>query len=373
MNSEIDNNSDDLYSLLMELLLKESATAAPLPAPRQAQGTVTTGQAQAADFELEQLDPLDLEEVNISPYNTSFSAQDVTRAGSADILAREATSQTRDHNSYQLGEMPTVQDRFQALIKRRLQVEIERHPPLFPWETEISSYEPDFVDVAKDGWVSRTRTWMPELKNFALPAPIPENVLSQLLDACSEAASSSLKLGAKMVNAVESLFPEESGSLNQLAGVVLMSPPRYSKASAQRLQSIGISYEEASTEQKMTLALLAAKEIINTLSWSVLPTTAPIERQWETTAGVVRVRVHYQIQAPVPSLRVVAYLPQGGNLTLRAPETSTVSQRNEPGQLSVEAFEVVPNQSYPLEIQFHDSEQTPLTFVIFPQVKAERP
>ncbi|NEO97808.1 MAG: hypothetical protein F6K58_03685 [Symploca sp. SIO2E9] len=370
MNSEIDNNSDDLYSLLMELLLKESVTAAPLPAPQQEQGTVTTGQATAADFELEQLDPLDLEEVNISPYNTSFSAQDVTRAGSADILAREATQQTRDHNSYQLGEMPTVQDRFQALIKRRLQVEIERHPPLFPWETEISSYEPDFADVAEDGWVPRSRTWMPELKKFALPAPIPENVLSQLLDACSDAASSSLKLGAKMVNAVESLFPEESGPLNQLAGVVLMSPPRYSQASAQRLQSIGISYEEAATEQKMTLALLAAKEIINSLSWSILPTQIPRERQWQTTAGVLRVTAHYQLQAPVPSLRLVADLPQGGSLTLRAPETSTVSQRSEPGQLSVEAFDVEPNQSYSLEIQFHDSEQKPLTFAIFPQVKS---
>ncbi|NER28019.1 MAG: hypothetical protein F6J89_10380 [Symploca sp. SIO1C4] len=151
-----------------------------------------------------------------------------------------------------------------------------------------------------------------------------------------------------------------------------MSPPRDSSPSPQRLPSIGISYQEAAIEQKMTLALLVAKEIINSLSWPILPTQTPTERQWQTTAGVLRVRAHYQLQAPVPSLRVVADFPQGGSLTLHAPEASTVSQRSQPGQLSVEAFDIEPNQSYCLEIQFHDSQQEPLTFAIFPQVKVER-
>ncbi len=45
----------------------------------------------------------------------------------------------------QLGEIPTVQDRFQAVLKHRLQIQSPNHPPLFPWETQLIDY-PDFVD-----------------------------------------------------------------------------------------------------------------------------------------------------------------------------------------------------------------------------------
>src|SRR4051812_1174767 len=39
--------------------------------------------------------------------------------------------------AFQLGEIPTVQDRFQAVLKHRLQIQAQDHPPLFPWETEL--------------------------------------------------------------------------------------------------------------------------------------------------------------------------------------------------------------------------------------------
>ncbi|TAF09903.1 MAG: PatU, partial [Nostocales cyanobacterium] len=47
--------------------------------------------------------------------------------------------------TFELGEIPTVQERFQAVIKRRLQIEIQNHPPLFPWESQIVEY-PEFVE-----------------------------------------------------------------------------------------------------------------------------------------------------------------------------------------------------------------------------------
>jgi hypothetical protein len=37
--------------------------------------------------------------------------------------------------------VPNVEDRLPLLIQKRLNAEIQQHPPLFPWETEIVEYE----------------------------------------------------------------------------------------------------------------------------------------------------------------------------------------------------------------------------------------
>ncbi|MEQ9552586.1 MAG: hypothetical protein RIM23_23595 [Coleofasciculus sp. G3-WIS-01] len=51
---------------------------------------------------------------------------------------------------------------------------------------------------------------------------------------------------------------------------------------------------------------------------------------------------------------------------MRTPEGSAVSERTYPGYLSVEAFDLPPNQTYPLEIRFQDSDENPLVFAIYP-------
>jgi hypothetical protein len=362
MNSDLDNNSDPLYSRLITWLLQESVPAASPSADGQESIPVPKGEQTAADFELDHLDPLDLEELNIVPNHTDEADSNRTWAGIDTIPAEEDLKLGANNRSYTLGEMPTVQNRFQAILKRRLQVEIERHPPLFPWETEFSDYEPDRADAVADSWVPPVRLWMPQLSNLSLPVVMPERVMAQLLDACSEAVYSRRQLGAKLVNAVESLFPDQFSSLNQLAGMVLLYPSR----SGERLQAFAGNYETAATEQQMTLALLAAKEIISALTVPISPTQTPVEREWETSAGMVTVQADYQIQDGVSKLRVSGRLPRGGSLTLRTPQASAVSQRTYPGYLSVESYDLQPNQSYPLEIRFHDSEQTPLIFAICP-------
>ena len=361
MNSDMYNSSDTLYSRLINWLLEESVPAAAPPAEGHADSAVSPREPTAADFELEQIDPLDLEELNIAPFNTNEAARDRARASSEDNLTHEDDVLGGSNRLYDLGEMPTMQNRFQAILKRRLQVEIERHPPLFPWETDLSDYEPDSSDVVADSWVPPVRLWMPQLFNVSLPVALPENVLAQLLDACSEAVYSRRQLGAKLVHAVESLFPDHFQSLNQLAGMVLLYPSR----SGERLQFPG-TYEDAATEQKMTLALLAAKEIISALTVPISPTQTPVERQWQTAVGVITVQAEYQVQEGVPKLRVTARLPRGGSLTLRTPQASASTQRIYPGFLSVESFDLQPNHTYPLEIRFHDSEQTPLIFALCP-------
>ncbi|HEY9739562.1 MAG TPA: hypothetical protein V6C90_03640 [Coleofasciculaceae cyanobacterium] len=359
MNNDLDNSSDTLYSRLIAWLLQESVPAAPSPADGQAQSTVPTGEQKAADFELDQLDPLDLEELDIAAFNPSSSTQNHARVGSDESRTRGGMQPGGEIHPYKMGEIPTVENRFQALLKRRLQVEIERHPPLFPWETEISDYETDISDAVAESWVPPVRLWMPQLSNLSLPISIPENVLAQLLDACSEAAYSRRQIGAKMVNAVEKLFPDQFQPLNRWTDRVLLGGLR-----SEQLPSP--PYEAATTEQKMTLALLAAKEIISALTVPISPTHTPVKRQWQTAVGVVTVQADYQMQEGVPKMRVTGRLPRGGSLALRTPQASATAQRTYPGYLSVESFDLQPNQTYPLEIRFHDSEQTPLIFAICP-------
>ncbi len=150
MNSDMDNNSDTLYSRLIAWLLQQSVPAASSPAEGQAQSSVPTGEPTAADFELDQLDPLDLEELNFAPSKTDQAAQNRAPVDSTESGSHEGIQPGGNSRPYNFGEMPTVENRFQALLKRRLQVEIERHPPLFPWETEICDYETDSSDAVAD-------------------------------------------------------------------------------------------------------------------------------------------------------------------------------------------------------------------------------
>ncbi|NET54853.1 MAG: hypothetical protein F6K47_01185 [Symploca sp. SIO2E6] len=379
MNSDMDNNSDALYDRLMAWLNQESIPPASLEADLPPEGRLSDGETTAAEFEQEQLDPIDSEELNIAPFNKSQADPEELWMGLENLTGEEMELLGGETRPYNWEKMPIVQDRFEALLKRRIQFEIERHPPLFPWETEISDYESERVTSYSEekvlqffpGAVTRdvappTRLWMPQLSNLALPISLPENVLGQLLNACSQAMSSQRQLGAKLVNAVENLFPNQLPVLNQMAGMVLIasSPGRGGSSSLEQLKSLPSSYETAAAEQKMLLALLAAKEIISTLTVSISSTQTPVKRQWQTAAGVVKVQAEYKMEEEVSLLRVLTYLPKGGSLTLHTPEVSATAQRAYPGYLSVELFDLEPNQTYPLTIRFHDSEETPLVFSI---------
>jgi len=377
MNSDMDNNSDALYDRLMAWLNQESIPPASSEADLPPQGRFPDGET-AAEFEQEQLDPIDSEELNIASFNKNPIDQEEPWMGLENLTGEEMELLGGETRPYKWEKMPTVQDRFEALLKRRIQVEIERRPPLFPWESEISDYESDsvtsypeekvlqfFPGTVTPDVVPPIRLWMPQLSSLALPISLPDNVLGQLLNACSQAMSSQRQLGAKLVNAVENLFPNQLPVLNQMAGMVLVaSTTRGGSRSLEPLKSLPNNYETAAAEQKMLLAMLAAKEIISTLTVSISSTQTPVKREWDTAVGVVSVQAEYKLEEEIPSLRVISYLPKGGSLALHTPEVSATAQRAYPGYLSVELFDLQPNQTYPLAIRFHDSEQTPLVFSI---------
>ena len=283
----------------------------------------------------------------------------------------DASSQRK--NLLKLGETPAVQDRFHTLLKHRLQSEIQQNLPLFPWETEVHDYETEstvgFVDsavlAAPPAAVNQSipaHVWLHQLKTLNLPVALPEKLLGQLLERCQNVVQSSLLEGAKLVKSVEDLFPGQSQSLNQLAGMVMTSPARSGAMQPPSGANYPTNYESAVPAQQMVLSLLAAREIIAALTLTVSLSQPTLERQWLTELGALSLQVDYGLDATAAKLRIQGTLPCGGTLTLRGEHLEASAQRVTAGVLSVELFDLAPHQSVVLEICL--PEQKPLVFAV---------
>jgi hypothetical protein len=241
------------------------------------------------------------------------------------------------------GDIPAVQDRFYALLKHRLQSEIQQNPPRFPWEQTAMEYR-DEVALVSATVVDLRSLWLAQLRRLSLPVAMPDNVLAQLLEQCQNLAASSLKEGAKLVKAVESLFPEEGAALNQLAGLVMVSPVRGGASLQQRLaQEAGgelpASYDEALPTQQMVLSLLAAREILSALTVKASVQAAPGTYEWMTEMGALVLVVEARQEATA-SLRVQIKLPTAGQVELNADGHRALSERSEAGSVTVELMDL---------------------------------
>jgi hypothetical protein len=274
-----------------------------------------------------------------------------------------------------LGEIPTVQDRFQTLLKDRLRAEIESNPPLFPWETEIQSYDHDYPDDVAQQWVPPLHLWTPQLQNLRwgrLPIPIAQGVFAQLLEPCQELVMSSLREGAKLVRAVDGLFPGQSQELNEFAGLVLRGAMRGdSLQGVLDLEDLP-NYEIATPDQQMVLSLMAAREIIDSLTLNCPVNQPPVSREWLTGLGSLTLEAQYlsngDREQPIPSLRVECQFPGGGSLELKGGDAEATAQRPNSGHLSVELFDPQPDKTYALEVRFQNFDARPLLFAIRPTI-----
>ncbi|QFS43582.1 PatU [Nostoc sphaeroides] len=263
--------------------------------------------------------------------------------------------------TFQLGEIPTVLDRFQAVLKNRLQTQAQEHPPLFPWETQLIDY-PDFVDEPSMTLVP-TWGWMVQQSKLNLPLPLPERVFQQLLEKCQSMVTSSVPLGAKLVQVVENFFPNESQALNDIAGLVLRSTYR-SVSTLETMPNIQSDYADLQPRQQMALSLLAAKQLLENLTLPLSATSPVVERQWLTTVGNLNIKVEYQSVGKLTKLLVQAELPVKGTLTLRKSGTLAMATSSTPGYLSVELGCEEFNPTYTLEVEFPEIDEQPLLFVI---------
>ncbi|MEH2321629.1 PatU [Nostoc sp.] len=267
--------------------------------------------------------------------------------------------------TFQLGEIPTVQDRFQAVLKRRLQIQVQDHPPLFPWETQLIDY-PDFVDEPSMTLVP-TWGWMVQQSKLKLPTRLPERVFQQLLEQCQALVTSSVPLGAKLVQVVENFFPNESQALNDIAGLVLRSTYR-SVNTLETMPTIQSDYSDLQPRQQMALSLLAAKQLLENLTLPLSTTSPVVERQWLTSVGTLNIRVEYQSLSKLTRLLIQAELPVKGTLTLRGSGTLAMATSSSPGYLSVELGCEQLNPTYTLEVEFPEIDQQSLLFVISPTI-----
>ncbi|MGI2901739.1 PatU [Tolypothrix sp. VBCCA 56010] len=267
--------------------------------------------------------------------------------------------------TFQLGEIPTVQERFQAVIKRRLQVQIQDHPPLFPWETQLKDY-PDYVDSPSVALVP-AYGWMAQQSKLNIPVSLPEKVFRQLLEKCQAMLVSSLPLGAKLVQVVESLFPNDAQALNDLAGMVLRSPSR-SVGALEKMPIKESDYSDLGKRQQMALSLLAAKQLLENLTLPISDSNPAVEREWLTSAGAINLKVEYQSQGRVTKLCVMGELPTAGILTLQGNGTQARTMSSTSGCVSVELYGQPLNQTYTLSVEFPELEQQSLLFVILPMM-----
>jgi hypothetical protein len=297
---------------------------------------------------LNQLDPLDSEEVGnlptSHPESNHFSIE--------------------ENLFFELGDKPAVQDRFHTLLKRRLRAEIERNPPRFPWETEVYLYEEAQNGVAPA--LIPTKFWITQLQNLDLPTAMPEAVLTTLLEQCQAVVQSSLREGAKLVQVVESLFPDQSQTLNHVAGLVLASPNRSAKLIEQvstRLPTgFPSHYEIATPAQQMVVSLLAAREIMESLTLTVSAEYPSVQRQWMTAAGALTLTVEYQPQEQW--VQVQGQLPCQGSLQLQGDQAQSTAQCDDAGDLSVRLTDLEPDSPYSLEVQLATPRLTSLVFAI---------
>ena len=263
---------------------------------------------------------------------------------------------------FEPGETPAVQDRFHSLLKRRIRAELELKPPVFPWETEGYEYDSELVATPE-----RVPAWATQLQSLNLPVPMPEKVLAQLFSQCQAVMQSSLQEGAKLVKVVEALFPGQDAALNQLAGFVIASPVR-SGAIAPPLKNapganFPINYDAATAPQQMALSLIAAREIIESLTLKV-STQNPVQRQWQMTSGLLDLVAEYDVTTK--RVRVQGQLPTAGKVDFRAQNSQAAAHRSSAGSFSLELFDLEPNQSYWLDVQLQDADQPSVILSVCP-------
>jgi hypothetical protein len=286
-------------------------------------------------------------------------------------LKKAAASQSGEQKlggepqTFQLGETPTVQERFQAVLKRRLQIQSQNHPPLFPWETQSIDY-PELLDEPSIALVPAWG-WLAQQSRLSLPITLPEEVFQQLLEKCQVLLTSSLPLGAKLVQVVESFFPDDSQIINDLAGMVLRSNYR-SPDTLETMPQMQNDYSDLQPRQQMALSLLAAKQLLENLTLPISVAHPVVERQWLTSAGALSLKVELHSLGKQNQLSVQGNLPTSGSLQLRGNGTQVLAQSAGAGSLNVELSCGQFDQSYTLVVEFPELDQQPLLFVITPML-----
>lgn len=267
-----------------------------------------------------------------------------------------------DSSSHFESDSPYLQKRFQTLLTNRFRREVDRSPPLFPWEAELSNYEAEESTPLN---FTAPSFWGAQLAHLQLPVTMPENLLEQLLERC-RAIKGSLQLGIKLVQAVETFFPGQLQPLNHLAGMVLTAPARSGRTMMAGTQASSAleHYNGANPIQKMALSLLAAREIFNSLTLTLSLQQPVVERRWETTIGTLMLKAAYQNN----QLLVEGQLPCAGELSLHHEASNIDAHHSTDGFVRLSLPNPRVGKNYPLIVQLDAPDRPSMSFTV--QVEA---
>ncbi len=258
----------------------------------------------------------------------------------------------------ELGELPSVQDHFQTVLKRRLQIEISQNPPRFPWESRVTDYPVELTE-------SSTYPWLVQLRSLSLPTPLPDDILAGLLSRCQELMVQSLQPGVQLVKAVENLFPDQPQAMDQIAGLVLANATVRSSTATRDMAALKAAfpdgYDGANPQQQVTLTMLAAKDIFETLTLVLTPEQPTQQRHWQTSEGPVAITARYQTGTP-NQMSLAVEVPCASQMTM--PTLGQTVTQTRPGLLNLTLPEPVAGDTYPVEVYFSDTEAAPLTFAV---------
>lgn len=255
-----------------------------------------------------------------------------------------------------------MQERVQFLLKKRLLLEYENNPPLFPWESEISEYPAEVTDCMSTSVVV-SPLWSTHVSALKVPGLLPKPLLHNLFERCQTIAQTPVKQGIRLVRAVEDLFPGQSEILEPIANMVLVPAYRSDRtaqdAVIQELANVAGGYDSALPEQQIALSMLAAQEILGALTFA-LDVDKPCEtRNWVTPSGVLKLTATYEAQ----QLIVAAVLPDGGQVRLCDGEIENRAMRSQPGPLDIVLANPVLGKTYVLEVMLQ-GKANPLSFAI---------
>lgn len=274
------------------------------------------------------------------------------------------------------GDLSTVYRRFEQIIHDRIRNEVQHNLPHFPWEQGAAIEELDYIDDLRPLQQCWQQAWLPQLQQL-LPIHIPEPTLLQLLAACNQVVGSVQPQGMKMADAAKVLFPEYGAQLNDVLNRIRLSPTlalgasRDNSEHSERMQArlakvLPSTYQEASLEQQMAIAVLLAKSILDRLTLTLTPRQATQTAQWESTAGTINLTVatNTQGQWGDAPLSIQATLPSRGELTLTTP-TETLSRTcPAAGELTLELANWEPGQTYLLNIAIQAEADSVLQFAL---------
>ncbi|MEL6815061.1 MAG: hypothetical protein AAFP03_09635 [Cyanobacteria bacterium J06598_3] len=291
-------------------------------------------------------------------------------AASQKVSFEDAYSQTAQ--SFNFGEIHAVQERVQSLLKKRLLLEYENNPPLFPWESEVSEYPAEVAEgipvasavaAAPAVPLPAVPLWSTHVSALKVPSLLPKALLNSLFERCQALAQTPVKQGVRLVRAVEDLFPEQSDMLEPIANMVLVPAYRSSRAAQdaviQELANVAGGYDSALPEQKIALSMLAAQEILGALTFS-LDADKPVEsRSWVTAGGVLELTATYS----AGQLMLAAVIPTGGKLRLSDGDVDQLAMRSQPGPLDIVWANPTLGKTYVLEVTLQGETQ-PLNFAV---------